>query len=298
MNKTLTIFTPAYNRAHTIRRTYESLIRQTCKDFEWLVIDDGSTDNTRELVQGWIKENIILIRYVYQENQGMHGAHNTAYENITTELNTCIDSDDWMPEDAVEKIVSFWKGHKAEKYAGIIGLDMVRSGNIIGNRFAISGMEIHCGDKSIVGDKKLVIRSDLTARYPEYPIFPGEKYVGLGYKYQMIDQDYLWMTLNEPLVIVEYQEDGSSYNMYRQWWNNPRGFSFIHNNDLLYVKNKKRRIQVAAHYVSHCIRANTFSDIFRSNAPLLTICCIPLGVCLYLYTRYMVSKSAQMKQVK
>lgn len=66
-------------------------------------MDDGSTDNTRELVEGWIKENIIPIRYIYQQNQGMHGAHNTAYENIHTELNTCIDSDDYMPDEAVEK---------------------------------------------------------------------------------------------------------------------------------------------------------------------------------------------------
>ena len=71
--KTLTIFTPAYNRAHTIGRTYESLCRQTCKDFEWLIVDDGSTDNTRQLVEEWIAENKIPIRYIFQENQGMHG---------------------------------------------------------------------------------------------------------------------------------------------------------------------------------------------------------------------------------
>ena len=76
--KTLTVFTPAYNRAHTIGRTYESLLRQTCKDFEWLVIDDGSTDNTRELVEGWIKESIIPIRYIYKENGGLYTGYNTA----------------------------------------------------------------------------------------------------------------------------------------------------------------------------------------------------------------------------
>ena len=103
-NFTLTIFTPVYNRAHTIRRTYESLCRQTCKDFEWLVIDDGSTDNTCHLVEGWKAEGLIPIRYVYQENQGMHGAHNTAYKNINTELNTCIDSDEWSPYDSLDKI--------------------------------------------------------------------------------------------------------------------------------------------------------------------------------------------------
>ena len=84
-SKTLTIFTPAYNRAHTLVRTYESLCRQTCKDFEWLIVDDGSQDNTRELVDSWIKEGKIPIRYIYQHNQGMHAAHNTAYDNIVTD---------------------------------------------------------------------------------------------------------------------------------------------------------------------------------------------------------------------
>ena len=140
--KTLTVFTPAYNRAHTIGRTYKSLCRQTCKDFEWLVIDDGSSDNTKELVEGWIKENKIPIRYIYQQNQGMHGAHNTAYANITTELNTCIDSDDFMPDDAVENIVYFWKQNGSDKYAGIIGLDQVVSGEIIGTKFVLNNVKI------------------------------------------------------------------------------------------------------------------------------------------------------------
>ena len=81
--KTLTVFTPSYNRAHTLGRTYESLCRQTSKDFEWLVIDDGSTDNTKELIEGWIVEAQIEIRYVYQKNQGMHGAHTVSYTHLT-----------------------------------------------------------------------------------------------------------------------------------------------------------------------------------------------------------------------
>ena len=84
--KTLTIFTPTYNRAHTLKRTYESLCRQTCNDFEWLIIDDGSTDNTKGLVNTWIADNVLSIRYIYQENGGLYTGYNTAYANITTEL--------------------------------------------------------------------------------------------------------------------------------------------------------------------------------------------------------------------
>ena len=105
--KQLTIFTPTFNRAYILNKCYESLKDQTVKEFIWLIIDDGSTDNTEELVREWISEGILEIRYIYKKNQGMHGAHNTAYENIDTELNTCIDSDDYMPIDGVEKILKF-----------------------------------------------------------------------------------------------------------------------------------------------------------------------------------------------
>ena len=296
-NHILTIFTPTYNRAHTLGRVFQSLCRQTCKEFEWLIIDDGSTDNTRELVQSWIDEQPeFCIRYIYQANQGMHGAHNTAYANISTALNTCIDSDDYMPDDAVEKIIRFWNEKGSDDYAGIIGLDIVDSGNVIGEKFTKSGEAIHFYKSPIRGDKKFVIRTDLTSKYPPYPIFKGERYVGLGYKYQLIDQDYTWLTLNEPLVVVDYQEDGSSYNMFRQWWTNPRGFAFIHNNDLKYVKSLKRRIVVATHYVSHCIRSKSFTDIYRSNAPILTTLCFMPGLLLYVYTWVNVELGVKLQQ--
>ena len=98
----ITIFTPAYNRAHTLHRTYESLLKQDCKDFVWLIVDDGSTDNTADLVKNWQSaDNGFEIRYIYKENGGMHTAHNTAYENIDTELNVCIDSDDCLADTVI-----------------------------------------------------------------------------------------------------------------------------------------------------------------------------------------------------
>ena len=215
----LTVFTPAYNRAYTLHKCYESLLRQTCKDFIWLIIDDGSTDNTKELVEGWIKENKINIKYIYQENQGMHGAHNTAYENINTELNVCIDSDDYMTEYAVEKIVDYWNKHKRDDLAGIAALDIYENGEVIGSEFPSNLYESNYWNiyhkYKITGDKKLIYRSDLTKNYP-YPIFEGEKYVGLGYKYAKLDEEYKLLLLNEKVCVVEYMEDGSSRNMLKQ----------------------------------------------------------------------------------
>lgn len=298
MKKRLTVFTPAYNRAHTIGRTYESLCRQTCQDFEWLVVDDGSVDNTRELIEGWIKERKIQIRYIYQDNQGMHGAHNTAYRNIDTELNVCIDSDDYMPDNAVEKILSFWAKYGSDKVAGIIGLDQVESGEIIGTGFpekmketTLMGYYAQGGR----GDKKLVYRTDVIKKYPEYPIFEGEKYVGLAYKYNLIDQDYKLLVLNEPLVIVEYQADGSSANMYRQYWRNPKGFAFFRKTEMQLTKSFKRRLLVCAHYVSSSLIARNKSFLKESPCPILTIIAIPLGCMLYLIIRNSVKRDVKMK---
>lgn len=295
--KTLTVFTPAYNRAHTIGRTYESLCRQTCKDFEWLVVDDGSSDNTRELVEGWIKENKIPIRYIYQQNQGMHGAHNTAYANINTELNTCIDSDDFMPDDAVENIVSFWKEKGSDKYAGIVGLDQVESGEIIGTEFPKEMTETTLQDfylKGGKGDKKLVYRTDVITKYPPYPLFEGERYVGLAYKYMLIDQDYTLLTLNKPLVTVEYQADGSSYNMFKQYWRNPKGFTFYRKAEMVTTKSLKRKLIVCIHYVSSSIISKNWKFIQESPEKLLTILAIPAGILLYYKIKRSVKNDTKM----
>lgn len=295
---TLTVFTPAYNRAHTIFRTYESLCRQTCKDFEWLVIDDGSSDNTRELLEGWIAEGKIPIRYIYQKNQGMHGAHNTAYRNISTLLNTCIDSDDYMPDDAVEKILSCWREYGDDNFAGLVGLDVFEDGRVIGTKFPVDmktttlqGFYAAGGR----GDKKLVYRTDVIKRYPDYPLFDGERYVGLAYKYMLIDQDYELITLNEPLVVVEYQQDGSSFNMYKQYWNNPKGDAFYRKTEMVTTQSLKRKLMVCTHYVSSSIISRNWHFIQESPRKFLTILSIPSGIALYLLVRHKVRKGSKMR---
>lgn len=286
---TLTIFTPTYNRATTLHLCYESLCRQTCKDFTWLVIDDGSTDNTRELVEPWQKEGKIPIRYFYQENQGMHGAHNAAYRLIKTELNTCIDSDDYMPDDAVDKIVSFWKQHGSKEVAGIIALNTYFDGKLIGTKFpngmsrtTVGGFYNHGGR----GDKKLIYRTEVINSYPEYPLFKGEKYVSLGYKYELIDQDYELLTMNEPVCCVNYQPDGSTMNMYRQYIRNPQGFAFIRKQSMVLAPTARRRFIEAVHYVSSCIMLRNRRFLQESPRPWLVLSAIPFGILWYAYISY------------
>lgn len=294
MNKPLiTIFTPAFNRAHTIWRTYQSLCRQTCKDFIWMVIDDGSTDNTAELVLKWKENSEFEIIYIYQQNQGMHGAHNTAYQNITTELNVCIDSDDYMPEDAIELITNFWRNNGSDKYAGIIGLDVDLNQQIIGSEFPNNLKETTLTDfyaNGGKGDKKLVYRTEVIKKYPEYPIFDNEKYVGLAYKYMLIDQNYTLLTINKPLVVVEYQQDGSSNNMLRQYWNNPKGFAFYRKTEMVLTPTLKRRFMSCIHYVSSSIISKNKNFIKESPKKLLTILSILPGFGLFLYIKFKIKQ--------
>ena len=288
-NCKLTIFTPTYNRANTLKRTYESLCRQINKNFIWLIVDDGSSDNTNEMVKKWQKNNNgFEIRYIYKENGGMHTAHNTAYENIDTELNTCIDSDDFMPDDAVEKILSFWDKYGSNKYAGIVGLDQKADGSIIGTRFnqsetTLTGFYANGGR----GDKKLVYRTDVIKKYPPYPEFEGEKYVALAYKYMLCDQDYKLLTLNEPLVTVEYQEDGSSLNMYKQYIKNPKGFAFYRKVCMKYQPKLKRKFIECIHYVSSCYFYGETNIVKQSPLKMMTVLAYPFGIML---SKYIIKK--------
>ncbi len=288
-NIRLTIFTPAYNRAHTLPRTYESLCQQNCKDFIWLIVDDGSRDNTAELVRQWqARDNGFEIRYVYKENGGMHTAHNTAYEHIDTELNTCIDSDDKLAPGAVEKILAKWDRVKDRGYAGIIGLDADFDGKVIGKGFPAGMTEttvIGYYAAGGSGDKKLVYRTEIINRYPPYPVFEGEKYVALSYKYRLIDQTYKMAVLDEVLCNVEYQPDGSSGTMWKQYLNNPKGWMFWRKVQMQYPDSTKRLVINCIHYCSSSIIAGEKHFVRESPRKLLTILCAPMGAVLSLYVK-------------
>ena len=286
---TLTVFSPAYNRAHTLTRLYHSLCRQKCKDFIWLIVDDGSADNTEEIVKEWqAKDNGFQIRYVYKENGGMHTAHNVAYENIDTGLNVCIDSDDMMSDNAVALILEHWERVKNKGYAGIVALDADFSGKIIGDTFPEGMSETTLSGyyaTGRTGDKKLVYKTSIINKYPPYPVFPGEKYVALAYKYRLIDQDYKLSVLNQVVCLVEYQEDGSSMNMYKQYVRNPKGFAFWRKITMLYPTTRKRLFVDCIHYVSSSILAKNKNFIQESPRKLMTIAAIPFGIILTIYVK-------------
>lgn len=289
MTEKLTVFTPAYNRAHTLPRAFEALKKQSDKRFVWLIVDDGSTDNTREVVEVFQKEDCgFKIEYVYKENGGMHTAHNLAYKLIKTELNTCIDSDDTIGDEAVGKILDFWEKNGSDEFAGIVGFDTDFDGNVIGTRFPENLKKTTLGayyKNGGSGDKKLVYRTDVVKKYPPYPEYEGEKLVPLGSLYTLIDQDYELLVLDEALCRVEYQPDGSGASIFRQYRQSPKGFAYSRIIRMKYSDSFKERATGAIHYISSCIFAREKHFLKKSPKKLLTVLMIPFGVLLNIYIR-------------
>lgn len=318
--KAITVFTPTYNRVHTISRTYESLCRQTCDDFEWLIIDDGSTDDTRKWVEslgekvmnkgsrydsrGFMLEgeddnhfSIQLQRfkltYIYKPNGGLHTGYNTAISNIDTELNICIDSDDYMPDNAIELIVSTWHKYKADgkEYAGIVGLDYVIDGEAIGGKFPDNVHVAHHYELTSKykhhGDTKIVCRTDLIKKYAPMTSFDGEKNFNPIYLYIQVDEEKEFIILNQNLCFVDYQIDGMSAGIFRQFWNSPNSFAALRE---LNMSRKSQsvsfRFKNAIHYVSSCIRLKQYKRLFFNKYSNLVIPAIPFGILLYLYINH------------
>ena len=287
----LTVFTPTFNRAHTLPRTFASLKEQEEKCFEWLVIDDGSTDETKSIVESWMKDdNGFTIRYIYKENGGMHTAYNVAYENIQTELNVCIDSDDCLAPDAARKIKERWDQVKGKGYAGLIGLDAdMKTGEIIGSGFPEGMNETNYSKyygSGGYGDKKFVYRTDVIKKYPPYPVYRGENYDGIACKFALIDQDYKLAVLNDVLCNVEYQLDGHSKTMFKSYLQNPKGFSYYRRIMMKYPVSKKRLIIDTIHYVSSSLISHNRNFLKESPRKTLTLLMIPAGVLLTQYIYY------------
>ncbi len=281
----LTVFTPAYNRADLLPRCFESMKRQTNRNFIWMIIDDGSTDNTRMLVEGWRREPIEFeVQYYYKENGGLHTAYNEAIAHIQTELCVCIDSDDFMPDDAVERILEFWKAHGSDQVAGIVGLDYDLQGNVIGDPLPdqekVNLIDLLVGRYDLVnGDRTNVVRTELYRKYAPMKVFPGEKNFNPHYMHLQISQEYDFLVLNENLRFVDYQPSGMSNSMWKQYRSSPRSFAEIRKLYLSFPDTGFAfRMRHCIHYVSSSILARNGHFLKESPKKGLTLLAIPFGI--------------------
>lgn len=311
--KTLTVFTPAYNRKHTITRTFDSLCRQTTDDFEWLIIDDGSSDGTREWVEGlgtkkvcsgrrfdWMGRIIdgddenhfviqhlnIQIEYIYKQNGGLYTGYNVAFQTIQTELCVCIDSDDFMPDDAVEKILNRWRMRdNGKEYCGVVGLDF----NVVDKKpiggFFPSGMdEAFAMEIPHVGDTKYALRTDLMKRVTPQIGFEGEKDFNPHYMQMQVLDKYPVLVANDNFCWVEYQIglDSMSQGIWKQYMRSPRSYAKYRLLEMMLKHgiSSKRRFSVCIHYVSSCIFSKDREWLKKSPLKIQTLMAAPFGVLL------------------
>lgn len=292
MNKRITVFTSAYNRADLLPNLYESLLRQNSQDFLWLVIDDGSTDNTRDVVESWIREGRIDIQYVYKENGGLHTGYNKAIDCMDTELSICIDSDDYLTDDCIETVLKFWDENKAEDIAGFIGLDILPDGSIIGGLLPdTKSVDPLWLTELDAGDRKYVIRNECYQKVYPMPVFAGEKNFNPHYLVLKLCRDYKFLVFNKPLCVVNYQPDGMSANTFSQYLNSPNSFAQYRkvimdnpNTSFLYL------VKTTIHYVSSSILSKNKDFIRESPRKLLTVLMIPFGLLLTVYVKQRASK--------
>ena len=245
----LTIITPTYNRAYILNKCYESLVRQTCKDFEWIVVDDGSTDNTKALVESFDRDVGFDIVYKKQDNGGKHVAHNTGVVLARGELTVCLDSDDMLTDDAVETIAEFWKKMKNQQYTGVLAKrgDFDTHQPICGTwpedlrHATMSDLNnVH----GFYGDTVLFFRTDILKETP-FRVFPGERFLPEMNLYCDIDRCGEMLLLDKVLYLCEYLPDGLTSKYHKLLRENPTGTADTYYKLLLMAKTVKTKLKFA-----------------------------------------------------
>ena len=204
---TFTVFTPTYNRACTLHRVYESLSAQTYRDFEWLVVDDGSSDDTRKLIDTWEQQARFPLRYIYQPNQGKHVAFNRGVREARGELFLTVDSDDGCVPQALERLLCHWDQipfSQRHRFSAVTALCIDEFGDLVGSRFPQNitdsdSLEIRYRYK-VRGDKWGFQRTDVLRRFP-FPEPPNERFVIEGIVWRAIARQFKTRYVNEALLI-------------------------------------------------------------------------------------------------
>lgn len=288
----LTILTPTYNRCDELLNLYQSLCKQTTFQFEWLVIDDGSVDQTKNSIESLKDKSPFLIRYVYKENGGKHTALNVGISKIENEFTFIVDSDDILTPNAVfeilktrEKIiehnlcgVSFLKGYNSEKTIG----DDFQKVKEICNLLKVRS-KLH-----IKGDNAEVWKTCILKKYP-FPEYPNEKFIGESVVWNQISKDYDMLFVNKIVYIAKYLEDGLSKQGRRLRITCPLGG--MANSKTYFKTNKtslKDKIKNMWLFICYGKFANrsTRQIIKESGYLIFTICNLPFGIALYWFWKY------------
>lgn len=242
----ITVFTPTYNRADYILPLYESLTKQTYKDFEWVVVDDGSTDSTELLFSDILsRNNAFPIKYVKTENGGKHRAINKGIKLAQGRLFFIVDSDDTLPCYSLEKIIGYEQtipDTGKNEFAGVAGLKGANSTLPIGETFVGEYIDITYPEASkhgIRGDKSEVYYTEVMKKYP-FPEFDGEKFIMESVVWNKIGGDgFKLRYFNEIVYFCEYLEGGLTSQGKKKFESTPKGYGLFVSQLIEYGKLRK-----------------------------------------------------------
>lgn len=288
---TITVLTSTYNRARNIITLWKSLQSQTDKNFEWLVVDDGSTDNTRSLIRQLKAKSDFIIRYLYKENGGKHTALNIGIKMIDSELTFIVDSDDFLTEDAIESILKIHKKYEIQN--NICGYAFLRSfpnGEINGKKFDVdekigSYIDVRVNGNDTNADKAEVFKTQCLKEFP-FPEYPNEKFLGEDLIWVRMARKYEMVHINKAIYIGNYLEDGLTNNRRKHNIASPVGCMHRAEEFMESDLKIKYRIKGGVQYIVYGKFAgfSIIDLIHKSKHKVLVAICIPCG--LFLHSRW------------
>ena len=230
--KSVTVFTPTFNRVSFLKRLYESLKLQSNKDFIWLIVDDGSNDNTREIVNEWKKDQLININYIYQVNSGKASAFNSALDLCDTKYFFPVDSDDYLTKNCIYEVLISFNQLNMNKLVGLIfkKISINHKEITIYGKYFPNGYDTLYNfyqKKLLKGDAMLVYYTKVINKF-RFPIVKGEKFFPEAYLYDLIDKIGLMVRINKSLYVVEYLVEGVTSNMLNIIYKNPRSYHIFY----------------------------------------------------------------------
>lgn len=283
----LSVFTPTYNRAKLLSRLYRSIVEQGFTDMEWIIVDDGSTDDTAEVVNGFQRENKFPIVYLYKSNGGKHTAFNLALEHARGEYFFCVDSDDWLSKHALTTIIERLQG--ADQVAGLIAYKSTTDGALLSDEFP-KGIEriglfqlnhLACCN----GEFSIVFRTFIISPF-RFPVFDGEKYLGENVLYDRLGKGTLFLLLPMAITICEYQPSGLSSMHVRLMRENPAGFCLYFMQRIDLPESVFDRFITAGKYHAFCFFAGKNKTPYTGKYRILVVLAKPLGVAFRYYYKF------------
>ena len=267
------IFTPTYNRAYCLDNLFNSLCNQTTLNFEWLIVDDGSTDNTKEVVENYQSISQFPIRYIKQANGGKQRAFNTGVQSCDCELFMCVDSDDTVPHDMIETVLAKWATVRDNSsIAGMIGMcgkdEDTPLKTTIPNTLATTTMYDLYNKHHHKGDTAHIHRTAILKQFP-FDVAPDEKFIGETYVFLQIDQRYTLAVIPKVLIVREYLEDGYTANVRKITRENPIGYMKLKRMYIEYADTWYVRFYETILYLVGCHFAKQKRSIIGSPYPIL-----------------------------